>query len=352
MPTQLTSVQSIKAVFLTGALLLLQACTGQVTTVVSSDDIKRTENSAYTSEGRYFFIGEKPGNGSWIFEMTKNPQTGEYTPTPLVKGSYDGTDNFMIGGSPRGSACIFNSLAAKGTKLYAVCSDKLQIWSKVSLFEVDTAQHTRTVRVGRITKDNRVGSVSFSPHSLFANGLAVDDAGDLYLSNSQYGSLTHKNAIIRIDIDEANSYRSLVLSHSDLFEGQAYQAGLFPNGVQIEGDTLYFATSNEIRKLTLQRSGSDVTPVNAHAIYRGALIDDFDIEQGYIAATFIAPGKIAILPPSENGERVSPLVDFDVPFSPSSVRLQPAVDNPLFPENTFVITSQFQGGLYLLNDFE
>jgi hypothetical protein len=333
-----------------------------VSEVLPAQELANTERSAFTSEGRLFVIGSRPADrndaGSWIVEITKN-SAGRHLATNYVAGSLEGTADGSLGGAPAGDACTFAGMARHGDVLYASCyaPDK-----RAALLRVDT--RANTVRAGYFT------SCNFDPPAadceyvdLYPNGMAVDGAGRIYVSNTlAYVTLDGTN--VAIDVEGTHSLTQIVLEpdpadpsklafrHRVWFDTDIFTDGLGPNGVQIEGNVLYYAGGPNINKLTIRDDGR-AGDFRIH--YRGPLlsyIDDFAIRRGQMAlARAIPPAIVGVdaAPFSGTGREVAA---FPMPLDriPSSLAYQEnvPVNQPLFPAGSLVVTSFFGGGLHLL----
>lgn len=353
----MTKLAKITAIIF--SCLLLQACILQKT-IIKKDVLEMTENSAFTEDGRFFVIGVDTQTGdSAIFQIKKN-WFGQYYKSEYVKGEIASINK----------DCVMGGLTSKGNTLYAVCGVPFELLNHdvpfvvkdVYLFEVDATPNAKKVRVGKIGQENYTSrnGEPFNPGAFFANGMAVDDDGDIYISNSAAILLGNKTAIEKVTIEgtEANNASNLILSHTPWIVSGDYSGDVFPNGVQIEGDVLYYVSQDEIRKVRINDDGS---PGEQRIHYKGLLIDgyknhlidDFEIWNGYIAfASTIISKSVVILPPADfEEEKVKPIETINVDYYPSSVRFQPEGEysNPLFRKNALLVTSFFGGGLYELS---
>ncbi len=328
---------------------LLQACI--ITEPISHTEMGATENGAFTADGRLFVIGENSDKESWIFEITKNTD-GSYAHTQYVKGTTDGTVNGGISNATVGDDCRFAGLTAKDSLLYAACineSGLLNLGAEdISLFQVNTELNQELIKTGRMTDSNFTQQDSedaFDPNWFMANGMAIDDAGHLYISNSKASLSPNRDAISQVSITDNGNSNFLDFSHKTWISGSEF----FPNGVQIEGDTLYYAGGSDIIKAKIN---TDFSASKTKVHFDGsdlAIIDDFAIHDGYIAyAKVSVPGSIVILEPAEFNKTAS--FYFSVPMAviPSSIVYQsdtPAGES-LFDEGDLLVTSFFNGGLF------
>lgn len=341
--------KTIKLSLLLVSTALLQACI--ITEPVSKAELKATENSAYTSDGRLFVIGENKDKQSWIFEIKKT-STNTYYHEPYLRGTQYGTTNGYINEQASGDSCRFAGLTAQGTLLYATCIRSGGILNlgaeSVSLYQVETKSGQEFVKTGLMTDENFEKSdseIDFDPNWFMANGMAVDSNGHVYISNSKASLAPNRDAISKVIIDNKDNGKNLAFSHQTWISG----AEFFPNGVQIEGDVLYYAAGSDILKTRIQADGK-AGEVRLH--FNGsnlATIDDFAIEQGYIAyAKLPAAGSVVILKPASFHRTARHLTTVVMPVIPSSIVYQKDLPagNPLFDEGNLLVTSFFSGGLF------
>ena len=340
---------TIKLPLILGLVSLLQACI--ITNPISSDGFKATENSAYTADGRLFVIGENNNDESWIFEILKNGD-GSYSPSPFVKGTQDGTQNGYPNSATAGADCTFAGLTAKGTKLYAACAKSSGLFGlgaeSISLYQVETTPGQVFIKTGRMEDSNFLQQdheKAFDPNWFFANGMAVDAAGHVYISNTKASLANNRDAISQVTITDTGHSNFLDFKHQTWLTSNKF----LPNGVQIEDDVLYYAAGSDIWKVRIQNdfsAGEPRTHFDGSAL---ATIDDFAIEQGYIAYSKVsAPGSVVVLKPASFDYQAKHLTTVIMPVIPSSIAYQKDLpgNNELFEPGRLLVTSFFSGGLY------
>jgi len=140
----------------------------------------------------------------------------------------------------------------------------------------------------------------------------------------------------------------LSFRHGPFIQTDFITDGIEPNGVQIEGNELYYAAATDINVATIRADGS---AGRVRSAYHGSLlsyIDDFSLgEESFVLARTL-PGDVAEVGPSPLLRRpivlgTCALPDFAIP---SSVTRLP-VD--WSGEGTYLVTSYFGGGLFTLN---
>lgn len=342
-------IQSMKIPCILGLAGLLQACI--VTEPISNQNLKASENMTYTSEGRLFVIGENEDKKSYIFEVNKDP-SGHYSTSEFVEGTQDGTKYGHPNDQKMGAACTFAGLTSQGSKLFAACAKSSGLFGlgaeSITLYQVETKAGQEFIKTGRMEDSNFLQQnheKAFDPNWFFANGMAVDANGHVYISNSKASISANKDAISQVTISDTGASTFLDFKHQTWLTGSEF----FPNGVQIEGSTLYYAAGSDILKTNIQ---SDHAAGEVRVHYDGAnlaTIDDFTIEQGYIAyAKVSAPGSIELLKPASFNHRAKHFKTILMPVIPSSIAYQKSYpgSSPLFKEGSILSTSFFSGGLY------
>jgi hypothetical protein len=328
---------------------LIQGCI--ITEPVSHTEIKATENSAFTSDGRLFVVGENTDSESWIFEISQAAD-GSYQALEYIRGTLDGTQDGHLSSATSGEDCRFAGLTASDNILYAACVREgglLNLGTEaISLFQVNTQADNELIKTGRMSDSNflqKDDEKAFNPNWFMANGMAVDSNGYLYITNSKASLASNRDAISQVTITDSGNSSFLDFNHQTWLSGNEF----FPNGVQIEDNTLYYAGGSDIHKV---RINEDASAGEKRRHYDGAdlaVIDDFAINEGYIAyAKVSAPGAVIILKPA--GFEQTAKYHSTVPMSviPSSIVYQQ--DTPagasLFTPGSLLVTSFFSGGLY------
>jgi hypothetical protein len=343
------------------SLPLSVACDVQLTQVLLPADFETTERGAFTSDGRFWVIGTRAAGrsdaGSWIAEITKTDS--RYASTNVVAGTLEGTSDGTLAGKPTGDPCLFSGMTVFALKLYAGCV--ALDGSRASFFEVDT--QARTVRTEYFTTCNEEPSKAPCEYvNIYPNGMGADASGRLYLGNtiahapptliptiSNQGSRTLTQVVIEPPGDVPTR---LKFKHKDWFSGDLRTDGIAPNGVQIEGNLLYYAAGTNINRMEIRADG---TPGDLAVHYAGpalSVIDDFVVHEGrMMIARAFPPALVAV----DRAPAVGPAKEIatrDMGFDqvPSSLTYQRDIPagNSLFPPGSLVMTSFFGGGLYVI----
>lgn len=359
-------MRRLTIVAMVGAVLC-QACSVTLTEKVPASELDMTERSSFTADGRLFVIGVRPDGradaGPWLVELSANGEGG-YLTKNLVAGALQGTADGRIGGAPLGEPCAFSGMKAQGTRIYAGCVSPTSLVA--ALLEIDVAEGT--VRAGNFTSCNGVPSVTpCTPMSIYPNGMAIDDAGRIYVTNM----LTHLSiagdvpsisvegtgSIEQITIDrQASAGGTLVFTHRPWFSADIVQDGIGPNGVQIEGSVLYYAAGPNINRVDIDERGNAGAASVHYAGPSLSYIDDFAVLDGRMALARTIPPAIVALDRAEpfGTARELGTRDMELDQIPSSITYQ--ADNPagrsVFPASSLVVTCFFGGGIYALTGVE
>jgi len=339
---------------------LVSAC--KLTQIVPPSDLQETERGAFTTDGRFFVIGVRPSGkpdaGAWIVEVTDGP-SNRYVATDYVSGNLEGTSDGTLARKPAGDACTFGGMAAHGELLYAAC---YAADGRSSLLQVDTQAHT--VRAGYFTTCNFTPSTSpCSSPSMYPNGMAVDSQGRVYISNT-LSHFTINGSNISVNVQGSDTLSQVIIDpiasqgthlefrYHDWFSGDILTDSFVPNGIQIEGQTLYYAAGPNINQVEIQGDGT----AGLHSVhYLGpalSYIDDFTVRGGRMALARTLPPAIVFLGEAPPGGLAPELGTYPMPLTaiPSSVVFQGALPtgDAVFPVDSLEITSFFGGGLYVL----
>jgi hypothetical protein len=343
-------------VLLAACLACSLAACEELGEAVSPEDLTQTERGAFTASGRFFVIGARPEGrsdaGGWIVEIGAG-SGGGYLTTNRVAAYLEGTADGRIGGAPRGGPCVFSGMAAQGEVLYATCVGP----DSAALLQVDLA--AGSVRAGYFTSCNfEPADASCQYSSFYPNGMAIDASGRIYVSDTaaHLGELlasSGSHSLTQINVDaQASQGAALVFRHRAWLSSDLLSEGLTPNGVQIEGDVLYYASGRNIHKVRIAPDGS---AGESRVHYSGSLvsyIDDFGLRDGEIVAGRVLPIGLVALSASPFTGTARETGSYSIPSDtiPSSVSFQPEGRSVgrIFPKDSLVLTSFFGGGVQVV----
>lgn len=258
-------------------------------------DIPSAENLLFADTGRLFVSGSEN-----VYEITR--PGGAWTATPISEGG------------------SFGGMAQVGDVLYVNGFDG-------SLY---AARLTATPSLAAIHA-LELGS---------PNGMTAGPDGELYITNGPIpqGALPDPK-IVRVRLDPADALR--VAEQADWL---AFPFGVFPNGIQRRGGTLYVAMSiatsasfGVIGAIDIQPDGSALAATSSADFF--SIPDDLGIAGEDVIVTGYTNGQLIRLSPQLE------LIESTDPFSfdnPSSVRLGRP---PLFAPNELVVTEKGVVGL-------
>ncbi len=350
--SSLSSYKTASKLAMLGALgTLLMGCNTE--TLIPSEQLVATENSVYTRDGRFFVVGKEDllSQASAIYEVIR--EGDGYTYVPVVNSpEQNGTD------------CFFSGITAYKNTLYAACNYSLPpelggFTSNSVLVKVDTKK-----------SEGDEGFVEATPllgTYVQTNGMATDYSGNIYISNSLAFVTTFMFGVPEAAIFKVTPSSEGPFSVTSEPWYPAMPTDVFPNGIQIKYNQLYYSTGPSLQKMRLQSDGTAGEPETVYSATTCNIIDDFDISSvGLIATTEIrnpAPPFDPILSPDApctepmHGKvvvlsgHVPDLVYethlFEDGTLPSSLRF---TKGRLFERQALVMTDYFGGGLKLVTD--
>jgi hypothetical protein len=347
-------------------LQLFSGCDLALTETLAPSELETTERGAFTSDGRLFVIGTRAQGrtdaGSWIVEVTR-ASDGAYVASNYLFGALEGTSGGSLEGAAAGDACGFSGMTVRGMRLYAAC---VAPDGRAALLEVDVS--AGKVRAGRFTTCNSEPSALPCEDVVFyPNGMAVDAAGRIYLSNTQ-AHLMALGDSPSISVEGSRSLTQVVLgpasddagllqfTHRDWYTTDIVRDGLAPNGVQIEGDQLYYAAGANIVRIPIGEDGSGGEPSVHYLGPALSYIDDFAVRDGRMAVARTLPPALVALDRAPALGTARELGEFAMSLTsiPSSITYQADVPAgmSLFPPGSLIVTAYFGGGLYVLSGLE
>ncbi|MFL0798389.1 MAG: hypothetical protein K6L73_12965 [Cellvibrionaceae bacterium] len=333
-------------VFLTSLIL---PCTGFSAQLLNTEDIGKTENVVMTHEGRVFVASQRG-----VVEVIRTDFLNDGSqPGPLANNcQYDSDRDFVIchlaDSLLKNGPCLLTGLTTDGTYLYSACT---AIDTNDNLVEEQGAELFRI-----LPGKNRGTVASVERHILeqpeWYNGMAVDDNGYLYLSAS------------RATYNEAAIVRAKLPAHDEYFYPQ-FTAWLkksnetMPNGIQIDGSTLYYSTGRKIEAININSSGSAGIATTLYTAGYLSILDDIAITPNHIAITEVdgynlghSENKIVLVEkepsPAPQWCWFNCVTQLTIPTG--KVRASSLVYDKrglFYAPDTLIATSFFEGGLYL-----
>lgn len=312
------------------------------TVLLDPDEAPQAERGGVAADNRFFMI-----SGNQILELDGAHQTSVI---------YQRED------------CVFSGMATVGSTIYGACTalgNAIEIngqatglpkWS--DLVRIDLAKAPSDPKY---IAETRLGD-----DSLYPNGMAVDAKGDIYITNTfavifqllPRFSADAIDAISRVRIvDEEN----FTISKTSALP--ADQGGMSPNGIQIQGDRLWFVSMNVLYEAQIGDEGL----VNLKNIYQTRLVrmfDDFAILPGnrVAIAEFNTVGLVAdvLFPNAQQSGAPSQLTFVSTGTGPEALRAGKVIRKHLLPDiipssatlvndaegAALYVTDYFNGGLY------
>lgn len=212
--------------------VLLQGC--QSDQLVGSAELPSSENGASTMD-RFFVVG-----GASIYELTSG-RGGTRSVEAIVTRD----------------DCLFGGLTSHGAYLYAACTNiavvelpgsdpmSFPLWSDLVRVDLDLDD----------ADPGRIMAASLDGDNLFPNGMAVDDNGSIYISNSYAFlapaiGLSGSPALIEVRVIDEATFDIGQVGALDAMAG-----GFSPNGLQIHDERLFLASFNQLFEGTITDAG-------------------------------------------------------------------------------------------------
>ena len=337
-------MRDVRGLLLVLVCVFLSACHEEV--LIDPALLPSSERGALT-QGRYFVAG-----GGTIDEVVRQE---------------DGTAT--LGRVHEEAGCVFSGLTAHRQYLYGACTTFVPVpvpGGPPTLFPVGAV----LVRVDLDRPEGDARRVMRAPlrgPSLFPNGMATDARGRIYIANSYsfvagaFGQPASA-ALLRVDVNDEAAF---TIAQSDLLS--ATEGFPVPNGVQIEGSTLYLSSLNRLYRGTLTRAGALQGLTVVHEADPSSAFDDFAVLPGHkillteltnpfpAVAQLVYPGvsfpeeplsRLALVELRGSGSKLLHEHRFTGGVRPSSVTVVPEGDDA--PPALYV-TDYFRGGVHRLS---
>jgi hypothetical protein len=227
----------------------------RITTLFAAADMPHTERTV--ALGQRLFVTSDAN----LFEVVSEPH-GRVRKVSLAQATVTLTDG-------RAEPAVFLALAAHGRALYATAT-------AFTPSTVPYASMLYRIELGpRAGEVAAIASAPFVGHAtpFLPNGMAVDRGGNLFVSNS-FGATTGEAAILKLKV------RAEPFSFVESNWLSADRGGAFPNGVQLDGNTLYLASLSSILQVTVERDGGAGQVGTLYSANPDDFLDDFVLLDG------------------------------------------------------------------------
>lgn len=346
-------VQIFSALFL---VLFLPGC--YFIQIVSPELMPSSENAYFTESGRLFVVG-----GKNLYEVTIS--NGTYSTRVELEGLIGGYD------------CHFNGMTAHGETLYALCSstsgEPIAERSDYSESEIENiAQEGGEglfemiaglfgIELPKVSFLVRIDLKEAGPHRVkyseiskgggvfFPNGITTDGVGNIYITNF-LALISNEPAILKVKVEDEENF----IVSEEPFLQRPY--GIEPNGIQLDGDVLYYVSGNNLFRIGINDDGSAGHVASIYSTFPTNVFDDFIIGPDGIALTELnmvtivsplaAANKIILFRREGNSFKKYCSAVCQKELRPSSIALPPG-DTIL--NGDLYITDFFGGGIYKRN---
>jgi hypothetical protein len=172
-----------------------------------------------------------------LFEIVKRPH-GKLDKVSIASAEVILADGQTVPGG-------FVALSSYGHVLFATATaaDSSGMPCATTLYRIELGPHEGDVV--------EIATAPFIGHAtpFLPNGMAVDRHGDIFISNS-YSTYTGEAAVIKLRVHP----RPFSFQETDWLP--ANLGGGLPNGIQLDGDTLYLASQSALLQVHVRRDGS------------------------------------------------------------------------------------------------
>ncbi len=247
----------MKGIFLSCALMAF-ASTTVAEELVSADTISGSENAVITDSGRYFVAAEQG-----VFEVSRAPGAGcdqESSGLHVCK---------VLSPKIQGQPCFMTGMTTNGTDLYGACTLGNPQDPVASAFFLMKPG----VDVGQLSM---VESKNFTS-PVWYNGMAVHSSGDIYMTASAH--MFPKAAIVKLQLDSSSDL-SFTLSDWKINTNE-----FMPNGIRIDGDTMYYVGGQQVYKIAINGDGSAGFPRQIYFAGLDRLMDDLAVVNGKVVVS-------------------------------------------------------------------
>lgn len=255
------------------AVLLLGLCASAAASaelIVTPETLPETENAVYTADGRYFVAGV-----SGIHEVLPARADGLVPPGCQVDAAKGHAVCLIVPPALDGQPCFFTGMTTDGQYLYAACTAGANVVEPVAaaLYRVLPAVDGAEVKIGRFATP------------VWYNGMAMAPDGGIFMSSSASGSFHGGGdgvAVVKATVT-GTAGDELLLSLADwLPTSLAY---LMPNGIAVQGSTMYFVGGQNLFRIPIKADGKAGLPVQLFQTGIGRVLDDLTVAGDRVVVT-------------------------------------------------------------------
>lgn len=230
--------------------------------LISPGVIPGSENAVITDAGRYFVAAQLG-----VYEVSLSPGGTGSSCTEDVSGVYA---CLVLAPTINGEPCFMTGMTSNGAVLYGSCSAGADVTnpSAAAFFRMIPGEAVGTFESVEATE---------YPEPVWYNGMAVDSAGDVYMSAS--ANKFPKASIVKLHIDNPATL-SFTLTDWKININE-----FMPNGIHIENDTVYYVGGQAVYKIAINADGSAAFPSVIYRTGFDRLMDDLTITDDAIVVS-------------------------------------------------------------------
>ncbi len=200
--------------------------------LISPNIIAGSENAVITNNGRYFVAAE-----FGVYEVSKTSGVNGSDCSQDASGLYA---CLVLEPKINGQSCFPTGMTTNGSDLYASCT-------LGDPTDPDAAAFFRMVPGAGVGLLSDVDSREYAS-AIWYNGMAVDSAGDVYMSASS--ASFPQASIVKLQFTDIDN---LDFTISDW---KIAMTEVLPNGIQIEGNTMYYVSGQSVYAVDINSDGS------------------------------------------------------------------------------------------------
>ncbi len=264
------------------SMLILSGCTPKGVTIAN---IPLAENIHFSEDNRLFVTGDG------LYEIVNDGTISDVDYNSSFQAKSIHTND-----------CFATGIAELQDWLFFACGDN----------PISPAKEPNELWALSLSTDALV-KVGVLENFMLANGILVLDEKTLLIAN--WGALPGKGTIGKVGIDFSSG--SPQISQNEWDWGTSEHGLVNPNGLKMQGDTLYISDNNKLKVLNLDSDDNilSIETINAINAPTPILYDDIAPYDGYLLAASFVEGKINIVDIEEECVSQS-ITGF---FTPSSI---------------------------------